>query len=199
MGREAECACECNGESTMVKALIEPPELILRGGIRRRFPFSHMEQIRADGQKLCFRFEGESFALCLGSELASKWEKAITTPSPSLAKKLGIGEDTVVWMIGAVDDEALRAALSAAKAVSDERADLILARVNTPDELAHALRAAKRRLTARVPIWLIYPKGKGHALSENEVRSTALAAGIVDTKVAAVSGVLTGLRFVRRR
>jgi hypothetical protein len=54
-------------------------------------------------------------------------------------------------------------------------------------------------LAARVPIWFIYPKGKGHALSENDVRSAGLAAGIVDTKVAAVSPTLTGLRFVLRR
>jgi hypothetical protein len=31
------------------------------------------------------------------------------------------------------------------------------------------------------------------------VRSTALATGIVDTKVAAVSSTLTGLRFVQRK
>jgi hypothetical protein len=54
-------------------------------------------------------------------------------------------------------------------------------------------------LQKRVPIWFIYPKGRGHALTENDVRATALAAGIVDTKVCAVSPTLTGLRFVRRK
>jgi hypothetical protein len=36
-------------------------------------------------------------------------------------------------------------------------------------------------------------------LNESLVRSTALAKGIVDTKVAAVSPALTGLRFIKRK
>jgi hypothetical protein len=98
-----------------------------------------------------------------------------------------------------VDDDQLRAALSQARAVADKDPDLILARVDTPEELATSLRTTAKQLAARIPIWFIYPKGKGHPLSENEVRSTALAAGIVDTKVCAVSPTLTALRFVRRR
>jgi hypothetical protein len=199
MGQEAECECEWNGSRIRVKALIEPPDLIFRGAIRRRLPFSRMEQIRADGDKLCFTYQGETFSLTLGNVLAHKWARSLTTPPPSLAKKLGIAEDSIVRMIGPVDDEPLRAALSAAKAVASEDANLILARVNTPEELANALRVTADQLAARVPIWFIYPKGKGHALTEADVRSTALAAGIVDTKVTAVSPALTGLRFVRRR
>ena len=199
MGNEARCACECNGERAMVKALLEPPELILRGEIRRRLPFSELKQIRADGENLRFNFGGENFALALGDALASKWATALTTPPPSLARKLGISADTVVRMVGSVDDEALQAAMSGAKAIANENADLILARVNSPAELAAALRTTAKQLAARVPIWFIYPKGRGNELTENEVRSTALAAGIVDTKVASVSPALTALRFVRRR
>jgi hypothetical protein len=135
----------------------------------------------------------------LGGDLPARWAQVLTTPPPTLAKKLGIREDTVVRMIGAVDDDALRPALAAAKSVRDDGPDLILARVNTAAELAHALRVAAKQLAARVPIWFIYPKGKGHAVCENDVRSAGLAAGIVDTKIAAVSPTLTALRFVRRR
>jgi hypothetical protein len=198
MGREAECECESNGVRSKVKALLEPPDLILRGEIRRRIPFSELKQISADGEKLRFISGTETFALALGSAMAQKWVKALTTPPPTLAKKLGISPDTVVRVVGVVDDDALEAALSAAKAVAEKNADVILARVNTPDELAHALRATAKQLATRVPIWFIYPKGRGHALTENDVRSMGLASGIVDTKVAAVSATLTGLRFVRR-
>jgi hypothetical protein len=158
-----------------------------------------LKQVRTDGGRLRFAFQGENFALNLGNALSLKWSKALTTPPPGLAKKLGISEDTVVRLIGRVDDDALEAALGMAKAVSDKNADLILARVNSPGELARALRTATDQLAARIPVWFIYPKGKGHAMTEAQVRSTALAAGIVDTKVAAVSPLLTGLRFVRRR
>ncbi len=199
MGRDSECTCEHNGKQAAVKALIEPPDLILRGEIRRKLSISSLKQIRADGNKLSFTFEGERFSLALGSALALKWVKALTTPPPSLAKKLGISGDTAVRMIGPIDDQDLKHALSAAGSIQDKKADLILARVDSPADLAHALRASAAQLAARVPIWFIYPKGKGHALSESDVRSTALAAGIVDTKVASVSPTLTGLRFVRRR
>jgi hypothetical protein len=199
MGRESECTCEHNGRQAVIKALIEPPDLILRGQLRRRLPISALKQIEADGDKLRFTHEREQFSLAIGSVRASKWVKYLTAPPPSLAKKLGISADSVVRMIGPVDDEALQAALSAAAGIGDKDADLILARVNSPADLAHALRGSAGQLAGRVPIWLIYPKGKGHALSESDVRFMALAAGIVDTKVASVSSVLTALRFVRRR
>ena len=199
MGREAECVCECNGERSRVKALIEPPELILRGEIRRRFPFSALRQVRADGEKLRFASGAETFTLQLGSAMAQRWTKALTTPPPTLATKLGISAQTAVRMIGVADDEMLRAALSSAKGVQDKNPGLILARVNTPEEVSRAIRSTAKQLAARVPIWFIYPKGREQALTENDLRSIALPAGIVDTKVAAVSPTLTALRFVRRR
>ncbi|HWG21231.1 MAG TPA: hypothetical protein VG225_11940 [Terracidiphilus sp.] len=199
MGREAECACTWNGVTARVKALIEPPELILRGELRRRVPFAQMGEIRVDGEQLCFKFQGENVSLNLGSALAARWAKAFTAPPPSLAKKLGITAETVVRMIGTIDDNALSGALSGAKQISKRTGTLILARVNTPQELARALQSAAPRLALGTPIWFIYPKGKGHALTASDVRTTALATGIVDTKVAAVSSVLTALRFVKRR
>ena len=60
MGREAECTCDWNGTSARVKALIEPPELILRGGMKHRIPFAQMRDVRADGEWLRFEFRGES-------------------------------------------------------------------------------------------------------------------------------------------
>ena len=199
MGREAECEVVCNGSRARVKALIEPPELILRGELRRRLPLSGLKDVRAEGETLRFASGAEKFFLPVGAALAQKWVKLLTSPPPTLAKKLGISADTVVRMIGAVDDDALRTVLASAKMVGDKDPDLILARVNSAQELSAALRSAAKQLAARVPIWFIYPKGRGEALTQNDVRSTALAAGIVDTKVAAVSSTLTGLRFVRRR
>jgi len=200
MGREADCTCDWNGTSAKVKALIEPPELILRGALKRRVPFAEMQHLRADGDKLCFSVRGETVALTLGIGLAARWFKSLTAPPPSLAKKLGITAETVVRMIGPADDAALAEALACAQssAVSSP-GNLILARVNTSAELSNALKAAAEQLHRGVPIWFIYRKGKGHPLTESDVRSTALAAGIVDTKVAAVSATLTALRFVKRR
>lgn len=199
MGREAICACLWNGAKTAVKALIEPPELVLRGEMRRKLPFARMKQVRADGEWLRFTFEDESVALQLGGEMAAKWAKTLLKPPPSLAKKLGITPETTVRMIGTVDDSALKGALAEAKDISDRKGDLILARVNTPADLSAALRKSANQLKSGTPIWFIYRKGPGHPLNENEVRKTALATGIVDTKIAAVSAEFSALRFVKRR
>jgi len=198
MGREAECECDCNGTPCRVKALVEPPELILRGALRRRLPFSDLTDVRADGEELRFGCGADRYALRVGRAMAEKWAQALTTAPPTLAKKLGISAETVLRMIGKVDDDALRIALGSVRAVSDTEPNLILARVNTPADLAGALQNAAKQLAACVPIWFVYPKGRGHALTENAVRTATLAVGIVDTKVCAVSSVLTALRFVRR-
>lgn len=148
---------------------------------------------------LRFHFAKDEVSLALGGRLATQWAKLLVTPPPSLAKKLGITSETVVRLIGTVDDEGLQTALSEARTVSPRKGDLIVARVNTPRDLQLALSRSADQLEERVPLWFIYRKGPGHALNESLVRSTALAAGIVDTKVAAVSPVLTALRFVKRK
>ena len=199
MGREATCTCIWNGKKSTVKALIEPPELILRGELRRRLPIAQLQSVRAERDQLSFTMAGDSVTLSLGSAMAAKWADALLKPPPTLAKKLGITPETNVWMIGRSDDAALEAALAEAKSVSIRKGNLILARVNTPAELHSALIRAAHQLSTGTPIWFIYPKGSGHPLNETLVRTTALAAGIVDTKVASVSSTLTALRFVKRR
>jgi hypothetical protein len=199
MGREAECTCSWSGTTAQVKALIEPPDLILRGGIRRRLPFAELKNVRAAGDLLCFVYEGESISITLGAALAAKWATILTTPPPSLAKKLGITPETNIRMLGTVDDGALHDALATAKQISGGKGDLIIARTDTPGEVANALNAAAAELASGIPIWFVYPKRSGHAMDEHDVRGMGLAAGLVDTKVAAVSPLLTALRFVKRR
>ncbi len=199
MGREALCTCVWNGEKSNVKALLEPPELILRGEVRRRVPFSKMKGVTVDGNLLHFKFEGERVALQLGNVMAAKWAGVLLKPPPTLAKKLGITPEMTVRMIGPVDDAALESALAEAKDVSQRKGELILARVDTPTELDAALKKAANQLTTGVPIWFVYRKGPGHPLNENQVREAALATGIVDTKIAAVSAEFSALRFVKRR
>ncbi len=203
MGREATCMCQWNGEMARVKALIEPPELILRGEIRRRLPFSELRQLRAESGALRFKYGSDAVTLKLEASTAEKWAKAILAPPPSLAKKLGITQESTVWVIGEVDDVALESALAEARRVARRGtgvgADVIVARVNSAAELARAFKTAAKRTSNGAPIWIMYRKGPGHAINESDVRETGLAAGIVDVKVASVSPVLTGLKFVRRK
>jgi hypothetical protein len=182
-----------------VKVLLEPPELIVRGEMRRKVPIAQLKQVQAEKGKLRFTFQREAVELELGVAMAAKWAEALLKPPPTLAKKLGITAETRVRMIGAVDDIELKRALKEAKAAAQGEGDLILARVDTPKDLETALKKAAVQLKAGVPIWFIYRKGPGHPLNENQVREIALGTGIVDTKIAAVSGEFSALRFVKRR
>jgi hypothetical protein len=203
MGREATCMCEWNGEMARVKALIEPPELILRGEIRRRLPFSQLRQLRAESGALRFKYGSDAVTLKLETKTAENWAKAILTPPPSLARKLGITPESTVWMIGEIDDVELERALAEARRVANKGTaggvDVIVARVNSAAELVRAFKIAVKATSNGVPLWIVYRKGTGHAIGESDVRETGLAAGIVDVKVASVSLTLTGLKFVRRK
>lgn len=203
MGREATCMCKWNGDMARVKALIEPPELILRGEIRRRLPFSELRQLRAEGGALRFKYGSDAITLKLEARVAEKWAKAILAPPPSLAKKLGITPMSTVWVIGEIDDAALENALAEARRVvrkgTGAGADVIVARVKAAAELARAFKTAAKRTSIGVPIWIVYRKGSGHVISESDVREAGLATGIVDAKVASVSPALTAVKFVRRK
>jgi hypothetical protein len=199
MGREAICTCDWAGEITEVKALLETGELILRGHLRRRVPFNEIREISVAGDHLSFTVGREAVQLCLGSSVAGKWAGAISSPPPSLARKLGIANTTVVRTIGDVRDEALKLALAGAGQIAARGADLIVACVDTPAALRRALQQARAQLMKGVPIWMVYAKGPGHALNETAIRSLLRANGLMDTKVASVSSALTALRFSLRK
>jgi len=198
MGREAICTCRWAGQKAEVKALLETPDLILRGEIRRRIPFAAMRDVETGAGGLCFTVDGEKVALEIGAECAQKWLKTIQNP-PNLAKKLGISAATIVRVIGSHDDKTLNAALAEAAATSSKSATLIVAIVDTPVSLLDALAACKSQTDKGLPLWLIYKKGPGHALNEHMIRDIVLPTDLVDNKVSAVSSLLTAIRFVRRR
>jgi hypothetical protein len=198
MGREAVCTCDWAGSVAEVKALLETSELILRGDIRKRVPFSEIKDVSVRPEILRFRVGQEKVELWLGAS-AAKWADVITSPPASLARKLGIKRETVVRTIGGIDDENLKSALTEAGEISEESSDLIVACVDTPEALQGVLDAAKAQLSQGVPIWMVYAKGPGHALNETAIRSLLRANGLMDTKVASVSSKLTALRFSKRK
>jgi hypothetical protein len=199
MGREAICKCEWGGTTVEVKALLETGEIVLRGEIQKRLPFKEIEAVKALGDGLCFTVGGEQVQLHLGSVVAERWAAAITGPPPALSKKLGIAKTSVVRVIGDVPDEALQEALAEAARITAGEADLIVAHVDSPESLHAALREAKVQLLKGVPIWMVYAKGKGHAIDETAIRSLLLENALIDTKVASVSSKFTALRFVVRK
>jgi hypothetical protein len=198
MGREATCLCDWAGTTAEVKALLETGEIILRGTMRKRISFSELKQVKANADRLCFTVAGENVQLHLGPA-AAKWAAAITTPPPTLARKLGITDKTIVHAIGEICDEALGEAFAEASAISDKNSNLIVACVDSAASLNAALRTAKPQLHQGVPIWMVYAKGPGHLIDETAIRSLLRDNGMIDTKVASVSAKFTALRFIYRK
>jgi len=195
MGREATCKCNWAGTTAEVKAQLESTEMILRGAIRKRVPFNEIKNVKVESDRLRFTVAGETVELYLGSKAAASWATVLTSPPPSLARKLGITSTTIVRTIGDMADRALNSALAEAAESSAKNASLIVAYVDSPDSLHQALNQTRAQLEKAVPIWIVYAKGKGHAIDESAIRSLLRANAMMDTKIASVSATLTAIRF----
>jgi hypothetical protein len=121
-----------------------------------------------------------------------------------LAKKLGIRRGTTVLLVGAPrgweptlgtlpDDVVVRRGAIA-------KADTILWFVGSAKELRAGVRKAGREFGGG--LWIAWPKkasGVATDLTEDVVRTTGIAAGLVDFKVCAIDATWSGLRFARAR
>src|SRR5690348_3964714 len=83
----------------------------------------------------------------------------------------------------------------------DGTADVIVAFFRASAEIVERLPALARRAFPAGAVWALWPRrAAGHVsdITDNVVRSCALAAGLVDVKVAAVDEDWSGLRLVSR-
>jgi hypothetical protein len=200
MGREANCHCQWASESADCKVLLETHDLIVRGpsgSIRRSVPIASLTEIEVHDNQLLFRVGEDHVALALGLEKAQRWARALTAPPPTLAMKLGISTASHLALIGELDTEELQTAIAEAASTDGNDANLILAKVRTSVDLNHALDAYSA-YASDPPIWIIYAKGSGKPLTESDIRNTMRREGLIDTKVASVSTILTALRFIKR-
>jgi hypothetical protein len=117
----------------------------------------------------------------------------------SLFDKLGVVAESHVALVGP-HEESFTIALNErlAKAASEAlrtRYDLIFLRVDGPRDL-HRIARAATHLRPDGALWVFHPKGKGASPSDAEVRSSGIAAGLVDNKISAYSDSHTATRFV---
>jgi hypothetical protein len=176
------------------KVLLEGTELIFRQGIRRRVLLSDLTDVAAVGENLVFHAGRDRVQLRLGPQVAQRWLKAIETPPPSLAGKLGISSTTGLLVLGDVQSEELKTAIAEAGSPGGRKVDLILLCVDSERTLNQYFEG----VSCSAPLWIVYPKGRDSPLKESAVRDFLRSRGFIDTKVAAVSAKLTALRFVRR-
>ena len=123
------------------------------------------------------------------------------TPLP---KKLGIKAGSVVELAGAPAD--FRQTLGELPAgvvlrePAGEGAELILWFVRSRQELDRGMKPMAARVVKC--LWIIWPKktsGLAADLSQQDVRETGMAAGLVDYKICAVDATWSGLAFARRK
>jgi len=198
MGREATVQCRWVEEAGLCKVLLESNELIVRGALRRRVPIATLRDVSVKNDELQFTVDGDAVSISLGSALAQRWAKAVSTPPPSLAKKLGISPASRLMVLGEIQSKELDAAVAEAETVDATDASLIIISVNNAHDLNLAVNRLAKRQSDATPLWVVYPKGPAGVFGETSVREVLRKRGFIDTKVASVSSALTALRFVRR-
>jgi hypothetical protein len=126
-----------------------------------------------------------------------------------LARKLGIGEDDEVVVIGAPDGFVDRLAIQ----VRDEAVihtdlaeatlfDVIVTFVTWRAEFESQLDLLRARMAPACGLWIAWPKKASKVatdMTDNVIREVALPTGLVDNKVCAIDQTWTGLRLVIRR
>jgi hypothetical protein len=124
------------------------------------------------------------------------------TPLP---RKLGITEDTTVLTVRAPDDviDALGELPAGVRIGPRHRsADIALVFARTRRDMATGVERAMRALPIDGALWLCWPKKASGITSDLQRREVVMAhmdpLGLVDVKVAAITDVWSGLKFVMR-
>jgi len=122
------------------------------------------------------------------------------TPLP---KKLGIKDGFRIALINMPSDvrTELRDALAPCRITTDLAGPLDFIHLFTKSrtEMEREMKRAGKALTPAGMLWVSWPKkssGVATELTEDIIRDTGLALGLVDVKVCAVTEVWSGLKFV---
>ena len=123
-----------------------------------------------------------------------------------LAKKLGIGDGCLVWLVNAPSRyRALLAPLpDEVRFAPRPSSDTDVAHVFTRErrDLEKLLRTARAKLGPEAAIWVSWPKKSSKVptdITEDVIREVALPMGFVDVKVCAVDETWSGLKLVVRK
>jgi hypothetical protein len=204
MGREVVCVARFDGRSRSGKALLETAEIIFRDKPQKgakaqapvRIPFAGIKKLSVEAGTLTIRWTGGEAAFLLGKD-AEAWAKRIKNP-PSRIDKLGVKPGMKVAVVGTIEpavqqEIAGRAQLRAGKPRGGE--DLVLLAVETRADLKQ-LPALSKVIAPDGAIWVVRRKGKDAPVTEAESMAAGKAAGLVDTKVVALSDSHTAERYV---
>lgn len=197
MGLEAVCRVRVNDEVSAAKALLETSELIVRGGMRLRIPFSSITSVEARDGELVITHGGGEAALALGPK-AKTWAEKIKNPK-GLLDKLGVKPGMRVAVVNVEDEDFLTQLGERVPKLAEPKPgaelDVLFYGVEEKEGLEW-LESLRKAIKPSGVIWVVAPKGKGTPVTESDVMVGAKVAGLVDVKVAAFSATHTAHKFV---
>jgi hypothetical protein len=195
MGKDVACTIEIDGGGGRGHAHLASDSLDLRGPLSLHVPYKDVTLVALEGGILRLSIPRGTLALELGSS-AALWRKKIESP-PGLMDKLGVLADSTPTVLGVRDEALLAEFRGRARAVRTRlgpASRLVFLGVEAKGDLAR-VKALRKALAPDGALWILWPKGRKE-IREDDVRAAALAASLVDVKVASVSPVLSGLKLV---
>jgi hypothetical protein len=197
MGREILCRAKSGGKWHQGKALLETSEVIFRGDLRLKIPFTSLTSVVARDGQLRLEWAGGDAVFELGPH-AEKWAHAILHPK-STVEKLGIKPGLKISAIRMPDDTAMEQARKAAAEFARDKplqdSDAIFFGASAETDLK-SIKKLLPSLASSGALWIVYPKGRKE-ITELQVLNAGRAEGLHDIKVVSYSTTHTALKFVR--
>lgn len=195
MGNELTCTLHHAGHTYSGKALLESSELLFRGDTRLKIPFAAIAAVDATNGYLHVHTKDQLVTFELGPH-AAKWREKIVHPK-SVLDKLGVKPGQPVSLVGIFPADFLALLKKQGSAVSKksaERAATVFFTANQRNDLRR-LPTISESIRGATALWIVYPKGQ-KSITEADVRSSGLRAGLVDIKVVSFNPTHTALKFV---
>jgi hypothetical protein len=196
MGLDAECTARVGRKGSAGKAHLEGETLQFRGDFRLDIPFEQIKEVSVDGGTLVVNADDE-VRLELGAQVAERWMKLIKQPK-GLFEKLEIGPSSRVAVVDVNDSLFVSALRERAASLTEGRvpegAEVVIFGADTREAL-RKVSLLRTRMGDSGTLWIVRPKGS-KLVSEADVLGAAREAGLVDTKVVALSRLLTAHKCV---
>ena len=196
MGQEAKCEVRVGRRKLEGTALLETSEILFRGDLRLKLPFTGMKSVASKDGVLRVVTDDATYAFELGP-LAAKWLDKIKNPKPVI-DKLGVKPGLSIAVIGLEDPAFLRQVKERAAAVTTGRvpkgSHLVFFGATAVPALGK-LATFEKSIARDGGIWVVWPKGRKE-FTEDHVRAAAKKTGLVDVKVVAFSPTHSALKLV---
>jgi len=197
MGLEADCTVRMGKKALVGRAYLEGETLSFRGDTRLDIPFDQMGDVKAEGDALIVRTEGQEARFEVGPVIANRWARLIKEPK-GLFEKLEIGSQSRIAVVDVQDSMFLLALRERTTGLAEGRvpgdSPTIFFGVETHDSL-RKIQLLRARMMDSGVLWIVRPKGS-KTLSEADVFDAIHGAGLVDVKVVSFSKTHTAHKCV---